>query len=185
VGTAGSARAAVNYSAQIRAIAVTSVTARAPVCRGASKAASQARWLAKPENQGYFRGPENVARVQLWRSRHPGYWRGGRPSGTALQEVSVAQPLVSKDKTDDMARSPLQEVLTAQPAVLIGLIAHIVGTPLQDDIVRATGAGGRRFLSKNRRCSGIAGRLLRLGQDILSLSAAGGGNARARRRSRP
>src|SRR5271154_2291304 len=32
-------------------------------CRAASKAASQARWLAKPENQSYFRGPVNVARV--------------------------------------------------------------------------------------------------------------------------
>jgi hypothetical protein len=125
------------------------------VCRAASKAASQARWLARPENQDYFRGPENVARVRAWRSRHPGYWRKGHPIGAALQEVSIAQPFVSKDKTDDVVRSPLQEVLTAQPAVLIGLIAHIVGTPLQDDIVRATG------------------RLLRLGQDILSLSAAG------------
>ena len=127
----------------------------APLCRAASKAASQRAWLAKPENQDYFRGPENVARVQLWRSRHPGYWRGGHPSGTALQEVSIAQPSVPQAKTDDIARSPLQEVLTAQPAVLIGLIAHIVGTPLQDDIVRATG------------------RLLRLGQDILSSSTAG------------
>jgi len=127
----------------------------AAVCGAASKAASQARWLAKPENQGYFRGPVNVARVQAWRSRHPGYGRGRRRTGAALQEVSMAQPIISQSKTDDMARSPLQEVLTAQPAVLIGLIAHIVGTPLQDDIVRATG------------------RLLRLGQDILSLSAAG------------
>ena len=32
-------------------------------------------WLSAPENQGYFRGPVNVARVQAWRSRHPGYWR--------------------------------------------------------------------------------------------------------------
>lgn len=126
-----------------------------PVCRAASKAASQARWLAKPENEGYFRGQENVARVQGWRSRHPGYWRAGQRTGSALQEVSTAQPIVSPAKMDDMARSPLQEALTAHPAVLIGLIAHIVGTPLQDDIVRATG------------------RLLRLGQDILSLSAAG------------
>ena len=47
-----------------------------------------------------------------------------------------------------------QEVLTAQPAVLIGSIAHIVGTPLQDDIVRTTD------------------RLRRLGQDILATSAA-------------
>ena len=42
--------------------------------------------------------------------------------------------------------------LRAQPAVLIGLIAHIVGTPLQDDIARTTD------------------RLLRLGQDILATS---------------
>ena len=46
-----------------------------PACRAASKAASQARWLAVAENQGYFRGPVNVARVQAWRSHHPGYWR--------------------------------------------------------------------------------------------------------------
>jgi hypothetical protein len=35
-----------------------------PAYRAASKAASQARWLAKPENQGYFRGPVSVARVK-------------------------------------------------------------------------------------------------------------------------
>ena len=126
----------------------------ASACRAASKAASQARWLAKPENQDYFRGPVNAGRVQAWRSRHPGYWRKGRRTGTALQEVSMAQPIGSAAESDDSVRSPLQDVLTAQPAVLIGLIAHIVGTPLQDDIVRATG------------------RLLRLGQDILSSSAA-------------
>ena len=121
-------------------------------CRAASKAASQARWLAKPENQSYFRGPENVVRVQAWRARHPGYWRKGRRAGPALQDVSTAQPIGSGVETAIAARSPLQDFLTAQPAVLIGLIAHIVGTPLQDDIVRTTD------------------RLLRLGQDILATS---------------
>jgi hypothetical protein len=38
----------------------------APRCRAASKAASQARWLAAPENRDYFRGPVNVARVREW-----------------------------------------------------------------------------------------------------------------------
>lgn len=47
-----------------------------PACRKASKAASRRAWLAKPPNQDYFRGAENVARVQLWRVAHPGYWRG-------------------------------------------------------------------------------------------------------------
>jgi hypothetical protein len=126
----------------------------APTCRAASKAASQARWLAKPENQGYFHGPVNVARVRAWRSRHPGYWRKGRRGGIALQDVSMAQPIGTATETDHVACSPLQDFLTAQPAVLIGLIAHMVGTPLQDDIVRATD------------------RLLRLGRDILATSAA-------------
>jgi hypothetical protein len=123
-------------------------------CRAASKIASQARWRAKPENQSYFCGPVNVARVQAWRSRHPGYWRKGRRAGIALQDVSIAQPIGPPIETATVVRSPLQDVLSAQPAVLIGLIAHLVGTPLQDDIARATG------------------RLLRLGQDILATSAA-------------
>ena len=36
----------------------------APRCKRASKAASQARWLRKPENQGYFRDPWHAARVR-------------------------------------------------------------------------------------------------------------------------
>jgi hypothetical protein len=126
----------------------------APSCRAASKAASLARWLAAPENQDYFRGPVNVARVKEWRSRHPGYWRNGRRAGVALQDLSLAQAIDSTGKTVKIARSPLQEIILAQPAVLIGLIAHIAGTPLQDDIARTTD------------------RLLRLGQDILATSAA-------------
>ena len=47
----------------------------APRCRAASKAASQARWLGKPENQDYFQGPVHLARGQAWRACHPGYWR--------------------------------------------------------------------------------------------------------------
>jgi len=35
-----------------------------PNCRKVSKAASRRAWQSKPENQDYFRGPENVARVQ-------------------------------------------------------------------------------------------------------------------------
>ena len=138
----------------------------AAACRAASKAASQARWLAAPENQGYFRGPLNVARVQAWRSRHPGYWRRARRVGTALQDLSTAQPVDSPLESAPLVSSPLQAVLIAQPAVLIGLIAHIVGTPLQDDIVRTTD------------------RLLRLGQDILATSAARAPTPGAERRSR-
>jgi hypothetical protein len=36
----------------------------AATCRRASKAASQAAWLAQPTNNDYFHGPVHVARVQ-------------------------------------------------------------------------------------------------------------------------
>ena len=41
----------------------------APVCRRASEAASQRRWLAKAANRDYFRGPEHVARESFFRAR--------------------------------------------------------------------------------------------------------------------
>jgi hypothetical protein len=123
----------------------------APACKAASKVASQARWLAAPENQNYFRGPIHIARVRVWRSRHPGYWRRAR----ALQDLSIAQAVDSSIEKGNFAGPALQELLMAQPAVLIGLIAHLVGTPLQDSIVDTTH------------------RLLRLGQDILATSAIG------------
>jgi hypothetical protein len=126
----------------------------APPCRAASKAASQARWLAAPENRDYFRGPVNVARVRAWRSRNPGYWRKRRRTGVALQDLSLGQAVDSTNKKANFASPPLQEILSAQPAVLIGLIAHISGTPQQEEIVRTTD------------------RLLRLGQDILATSVA-------------
>lgn len=126
-------------------------------CRKAAKAASQRRWLAKRENQNYFRGPENVARVQAWRKAHPGYWRRLRvPAGVALQDDCSAQPIKQSRESAHFVPDALQEVLAAQPAVLIGLIAHISDSALQEDIVRSTR------------------RLLQLGQDILGGRRAGG-----------
>ena len=124
----------------------------APRCRRASKAASQARWLALPDNRDYFRDAWHGARVRAWRSRNPGYWRKVQRLATALQDVQTVQPIDPAGKTDNFVRLPLQDLVMVQPAVLIGLIAHLVGTPLQDDLVRT------------------ADRLLRLGQDILAMS---------------
>ena len=124
-----------------------------PRCRAASKAASQACWLAAPENQDYFRGPMHVARVREWRSRHPRYWIRAGP----LQDHSLGQRADFPSEAGDFAHPALQDLLTAQPAVLIGLIAHLVGTPLQDSIVRTTD------------------RLLRLGQDVLATAVTGEG----------
>ena len=130
-----------------------------PACRQASKAASQRRWLGKRQNREYFRGAENVQRVRAWRATHPGYWkRAGPRAGGALQEDSLAQAVEQEGEPATLPASALQDLFSAQPFVLIGLIAHLTGTALQEDIAQT----GRR--------------LQQLGQDILTgVSGAEGG----------
>jgi hypothetical protein len=107
-----------------------------PACRKESKAQSQRQWLQRPENQNYFRGPENSRRVKEWRKRNPGYWRKKKTSvQVPLQELCQEQvapnEVVSSEKTSDA----LQEVLLMQPAVVVGLISMMTGDSLQEDIV--------------------------------------------------
>ena len=109
-----------------------------PACRKASKAASQRRWLNKAQNRDYFRGTANVQRVRQWRAAHPGYWKSTGPkAGIALQEDSLAQPAESKGKSTTLATTALQDLLRAQPLVLIGLIANLTGTALQEAMPHA------------------------------------------------
>lgn len=120
-------------------------------CRAALKAARQRRWLERPENRDYFRGTEHVERVRVWRAAHPGYWRRGRSApADALQDAHGVQVIeVAKDFDTPAARA-LQDALRLQGPVLIGLIAHLSDSALQEDIAEASR------------------RLLQLGQDILS-----------------
>jgi len=104
-------------------------------CKKASKKASQRRWLAKKENKDYFKGPENVARVQRWRKRHPGYWRRiPTVNENALQDECSAQPANSQEIIDDIIPVALQDVSLSQSALLVGLIAKLSGFALQDEI---------------------------------------------------
>jgi len=116
-----------------------------PDCRKASKAASQWRWVAKSENQNYFRGSDNVERVRRWRAAHPGYWRKKRPpQQDALQEICIGQ---HADVQEDTAKSPesaLQEICSLQPALIVGLISVLTGHALQEDIA----ASARIFQSR-------------------------------------
>ena len=130
-------------------------------CKAASKRASQAKWLAAPENQDYHRGPEAVARVQAWRLTHPGYSKAPLedtlpPAISAPQQIETAllpEPLQERmaaptgtpiqiscnapAPAEISAKAPLQDIWTSQPLVLIGLIAHIWDSPLQDVIAPA------------------------------------------------
>lgn len=116
-------------------------------CRKASKAARQARWLAKPENRDYFRGSANCERVRQWRLANPGYSRRKTTSRQlALQDVSNPQPIEKGPLEPSCTTSPLQDVLLLQPALLVGLIAVVTGHVLQDDIA----ASVRQFLNRGR-----------------------------------
>jgi hypothetical protein len=116
-----------------------------PECRAASKRSSQQKWCGK--NHDYFHGEVHVKRVQDWRRKHPGYWKG---SGTAedcgppdaLQDLLTAQGFDNQGVkafrnclSEEISR-PLQDVLMAQQRALVGLASMVSGEALQDDIAR-------------------------------------------------
>jgi hypothetical protein len=126
-----------------------------PECRKRSKAASQRRWLQRPENQAYFRSPENCQRVKDWRQRHPGYWRKKKARPPApLQEVYSAQGPQPQEVSPPPELDALQDLFAMQPAMVVGLISMMTGSTLQEDIALTTRL------------------LLRKGQDILAMRPA-------------
>ncbi len=124
-----------------------------PACRKESKALSQRHWLQSPENQNYFRGPENCQRVKDWRKANPGYWRKKNSSSQVpLQEVYQEQVTPNEEVTAQKTSDALQEVFLMQPAVVVGLISMMTGHALQEDIVataRVLVRKGRDILDSN------------------------------------
>ena len=128
-------------------------------CRRASKAASQAVWLAQPQNKDYFRDPVHVARVQAWRTAHPGYSRAKPGRLPTLQDSLIVQvhDLIEESPIRTEIPAPpvisaLQDLLNAPSPVLAGLIAHLFEVTLQDDIASTTR------------------RLIQLGHDVINRS---------------
>jgi len=128
-------------------------------CRLASKAASQAAWLAQPQNSDYFRGAVHVARVQHWRAAHPGYSRDKARKPVALQEPLITQlpeeveeSPIRSDLTEACGAAALQDLLNAPTPVLAGLIAPLFEVTLQDDM------------------AATARRLVQLGHDVINRS---------------
>jgi len=109
-----------------------------PDCQKASKAASQKKWLQKSQNKNYFSGPENVQRVQQWRAKNPGYWKKVQKSSDnelPLQDALIIQATEKEEENSTLKQDALQELLIGQELVFIGLIAHLTGATLQDEIV--------------------------------------------------
>jgi hypothetical protein len=117
-----------------------------PECRKASKVESQRRWLSKPGNQDHFCGFANVERVRQWRAKTPGYWkRRAKTSGT-LQEVVPAQVPQPDEVAEKTSSPPLQDFVASQDPLVVGLISHLIDSPLQENVEPAV----LRLLQKGR-----------------------------------
>ena len=95
--------------------------------------------MAKKANQDYFSGEANVARVQAWRKRNPGYWRrqGVSRGDRTLQDASSAEVPDNKPLRVQLSCRTLQDVLPSQTPLLVGLISKFTGCTLQDDIAES------------------------------------------------
>lgn len=119
-------------------------------CRQASKAASQRAWLSKPGNADWWKGEANVIRMQEWRRTHPGYSRRRGPRRrVALQVLLNPQPAAPQPPVAPDAAVALQDDWKQQPPMVVGLIAHLTGLALQEDIdpiLRSMHSHGRAIL---------------------------------------
>jgi hypothetical protein len=143
------------------------------LCRKASKAAAQAKWVNKAENRHYFRGAENVERVRQWRSQHPGYWRkknaaaGARSALQDLATIEVIAPEAVTVHKEALSRGgdlesgqlweqqglALQDLASCQVPLLAGVVSLLIGEALQDRFAHFTRElvdRGRRVLAAER-----------------------------------
>jgi hypothetical protein len=121
-----------------------------PACRHASKLASHRRWY-RSEKGAVHRDPqENIRRMREWRAAHPDYARvtGGRRR-RALQGTTTLEDSESQRVTTSLDEMALQDMSLSQPALVVGLMAQLTGSALQETIEETSR------------------RLVLLGQDIL------------------
>ena len=117
-----------------------------PECRKASKTESQRQWLSKPENRDVFRGSANVERVRQWRDENPGYWkRPAKPCRTLQELVAAPVPAQTPENKEvapklsspplPTASPPLQDFVQSQDPLVLGLISHLIDSPLQEVVI--------------------------------------------------
>ena len=129
---------------------------RKPKCKRARQAASLERWRQKPENRDFWREEWNVDRVRQWRAKHPGYWKSHkRKRAVALQNAMnpAQESLLEVDKpvsAEDCATKRITSLLEEQSPVVVGLIAHLTGSTLQN----AIGAMAERLFETGRAVLG-------------------------------
>jgi hypothetical protein len=123
-----------------------------PDCRWASKRHSQQAWLAKPENQNYFRDAQNAERVRQWQKVHPGYWKNTtRYRRRTLQDTCSEQVPGAPAVADRPPHRTLQDLCAMQTPLFVGLISMLAGSTLPEDIATST----RRLVAKGHDILGM------------------------------
>lgn len=97
-----------------------------PICIKASRGAAQKKWLRKAENRDHFNGRVNLLRVQDWRDTHPGYWRKRTRIGRYILRGKLAEVV---------REFALQDMIDTQFLLVAGLVSHLTGVALQDEIM--------------------------------------------------
>jgi hypothetical protein len=121
-----------------------------PDCRHASKLASHRRWYRSEKGAEYRDPEENKRRVREWRKKHRKYWRRTvKAPSDALQDTTASEVVETQQVAPSLNDDALQDMNFLQPAMVVGLIASLTGSALQDTIAETS----RRFVL--------------LGQDIL------------------
>jgi len=121
-------------------------------CRKARKRELMRAWLARPENQDYFRDAKNAERVRDWQKAHPGYWKNtARYRRRTLQDVCSEQTVAAQEVTAASPSRTLQDLCAMQLPLLVGLISMFVGSTLPDDIATST----RRLVIKGHDILGM------------------------------
>ena len=109
-------------------------------------------WLAKPENQNYFRDAKNAERARDWQKEHPGYWKNtARYRRRTLQDACSEQVPTKQEVALRPPGRTLQDLCAMQVPLFVGLISMFVGSTLPDDIA----SNLRRLLIKGHDILGM------------------------------
>jgi hypothetical protein len=90
-----------------------------------AKHASQRRWLSKPENTGYFKGPGNALRVRLWRAANP-------KKRTRTQRIM--QRLTTPRLSVALRACGVQDLNERQLALVLGVVSTLARSRVQEVI---------------------------------------------------
>lgn len=101
-------------------------------CRKASRAASSKEYRKKKSEDTQFRQKES-ARVKLWQSKKPNYWKDREKSSKKNQKSEVLRDFAQAENLHREI-TVLRDFANLQYAVMEGLIITLTGDVLRDDI---------------------------------------------------